>query len=268
MSQRYPRHADTVSQVRQLTTLFLVLVVGCSQSTTSTEARPAPTSTVSQPTSTRAASSTTVTSATDELAILFVGNSHTGTHGVPALVEEFLDSDPSTEARVLLITSDFLSTAANNDRLVEEIDSGRWDVVVLQGQEVSQSHTIDYSRAGAIALAQASEAAGSRPMLFSEWSRRDIDETEYIEAIYEQIADASGAEVIPIGRAWDRFLVTAPGYPLWGSDGNHSSPEGALLAAATIAYAIAGSDAVFSTDTDLAPFLDAARFTIDDFAGG
>lgn len=182
------------------------------------------------------------------MAILFVGNSHTANHDVPALVETLLESDPGVEANVLRLGSSFLRDAVANPRVIAEIESGAWDVVVLQGQEISQSHTIVYSRSEAISLAEMAIAAGSRPLFFAEWSRRGIDETDYIEAIYAAIAETAGAEVIPVGRTWDHFLDDYPDHELWAPDGNHASEDGAFLAAATIASFIAGPDATISVE--------------------
>lgn len=108
-------------------------------------------------------------------------------------------------------------------------------------------------------------AAGSRPLFFAEWRRRSVDETEYIEGIYDEIAEKAGAEVIPVGRSWELFLTAEPEYPLWSSDGNHSSAEGAFLAAATIAYFIAGPGADLTIEPGLDPFLNMAQITIEDY---
>ena len=247
---------------KRVITVFVVLMAGC---TSTVESGAGETTRVRSEDFASSESTATppATAQTTELAVLFVGNSHTSTHDVPALVEQLLDSDPTINADVSRLGAEFLRLAAADDRIVSTVGSGGWDVVVLQGQEISQSHTVDYSRTEAIGLAQEAVSAGARAMFFAEWSRRDVDETEYFETIYREMAEVAGADVIPVGRAWDRFLTAHPGYPLWATDGNHSSSEGAFLAAATIAYAIAGPDAAFIAGADLEPLLDAARLTIE-----
>jgi hypothetical protein len=183
------------------------------------------------------------------------------------MVEDLLDTNPASQTTTALLSAGFLRVAGQDISITEAVASGEWDIVVLQGQEISQSHTIAYSQDEAIALAKMAIAAGSRPLFFSEWSRKNIDETQYIEGIYIEMADKAGAEVIPVGRAWDLFLVDQPDYPLWSSDGNHSSPDGAFLAAATIAYFIAGSETELTTEPSLQPFLDTALITIEDYMG-
>jgi hypothetical protein len=202
-----------------------------------------------------------------DISILFIGNSHTSTHDIPGMVKALLESSSTHEVEVARLGADFLRTGRESSSITEAVASGEWDIVILQGQEISQSHTISYSTAGAVGLASLASQAGARPLFFSEWKRQGIDETEYIEDIYRGIAEQASAEVIPVGRAWDRVLADDPAAALWSRDGNHSSPEGAFLAAATIAYFIAGPDADLRTDSALEQLLTAAQLTIEDYLG-
>lgn len=197
--------------------------------------------------------------------ILFVGNSHTATHDIPTTVASLLNSDPAYQVSTTFVGSEFLRVASQNPAVLDAIAEGSWDIVILQGQEISQSHSIEYSRSEAVALAELAAESGARPLLFSEWSRRDIDETSYIKNIYSGIAAMADAEVIPVGRAWDRLLADDPAALLWAADGNHSSAEGAFLAAATIAYFIAGPAAEMVGEPDLQPLLETARMTIAEY---
>ncbi len=200
-----------------------------------------------------------------DLEILFVGNSHTATHDIPATVASLLNSSPVYQVTTQFVGSEFLRVALQNSSVIDAITEGSWDIVILQGQEISRSHTVDYSRFEAIELAQLVAESGARPLFFSEWSRREIDETAYIENIYAGIAAMADAEVIPVGRSWDRYLKSEPGALLWADDGNHSSAEGAFLAAATIASFIAGPDAKLATAADREPLLEAARLTVIEY---
>lgn len=174
-----------------------------------------------------------------DIKILFVGNSHTATHNVPVIVRELLESAKADRVVATHYVGSSTLKYAWNDNTKEIIRSGGWDYIVLQGQEISMSHKYDYSKAEAISLAKLGIESGAKVLLFSEWKRRNIEETEYIEAIYRHIAKESGAEVVPIGRAWDRALKQKPKLELWSGDGNHSQAAGAYLAAATIACWIA-----------------------------
>lgn len=255
--------------------LLLVLLTACSQGELSlpTPTLPTTATSISQSATTTTAPATSTTSsapapttsvASGDLNILFIGNSHTSTHNIPEQVEALLETG-TTRVEVDYISAGFLRTASKDPAVIDAIASGRWDLVILQGQEISQSHSIAYSQVEAIALAEQANDAGSRPLFLAEWSRQDIDETEYIEGIYEEMAKEADAGVIPVGRSWERFLQGQPAYKLWAVDGNHSAPDGAFLAAATIAYFIAGTDIELHTGPGREFFLEAARLTIENY---
>lgn len=164
------------------------------------------------------------------------------------------------------MSASFLRSASSDPAVIEAISSGEWDIVVLQGQEISQSHSITYSQEEGTALAELAIGSGARPLFFAEWPRKGIHETEYIEGIYDEMGAKSGAKVIPVGRAWDLFLTDVPDHPLWASDGNHADADGAFLAAATIAYFIAGPEAPLTTDPAHDHFLRTARETIESYS--
>ncbi len=185
-----------------------------------------------------------------DINILFIGNSHTATHNVSGIVKQLLESAPSGKSvRVQYLGAASLK-GADSAAFHRTIRNGGWNFVVLQGQEISMSHKYDYSKEEAIRLAKLAKDSGAKPLLFSEWKRRGVEETEYIEAIYRHIAKQSEAEVVPIGRAWDRALKQKPDAALWSSDNNHAAPAGAFLAAATIAWWIAGEDAEMTKGAD------------------
>ncbi len=203
----------------------------------------------------------------DVMNILFLGNSHTSTHDVPGMVKDLLASGTEGPVNVEMARIGFLRTAANHKNITDMVASRNWDVVVLQGQEISQSYTINYSQTEAVQLAQMAIRSGARALFLAEWPREGYAETAYIEGIYDEIAEKSGAEVVPVGRSWDRFLTEQPGFPLWGADGNHSAPEGAFLAAATIAFYIAGPDAEFTVPAGGVTLMESARLTVEEYFG-
>jgi hypothetical protein len=79
------------------------------------------------------------------------------------------------------------------------------------------------------------------PIMFPEWPRRGVDETLYIYDIHASIAQAEPACVAPIGQAWDLSLSRHPDLALHASDGNHSNPNGAFLAALVLHATITGA---------------------------
>lgn len=172
-----------------------------------------------------------------ETRILLIGNSHTATSEIPALVKSLFESDGTKRSvATKFIWANFLNDGAKDQKVVAEIKTKRWNTVILQGAMLSSSHKYEYSQDGAIQLARLARASGANALLFAEWPRRGWDETAYIMGIYGRIAKASGAEIIPVCMAWGPALKERPTLELWAGDGNHTTPQGAYLAALTIAY--------------------------------
>ena len=168
--------------------------------------------------------------------ILFLGNSHTANCNVPSMVKSIIESDSKgRKIETEMITGGLLDDLSMRDDVVKSVKSGEWDVIVLQGAKMSSSHKYSYSQENAISLAKLAKQSGSRVLLFAEWPRRGWQETEFILNIYNQISKASGSEVVPTCRAWDEALAKDARLGMWLPDGNHSSLQGAYLAALTIA---------------------------------
>ncbi len=178
-----------------------------------------------------------------ELAILFFGNSHTGMHDVPGIVRGLWelahgkdDYKCFTTSRSGVTLKD-ISASEQNHTLIRNYE---WDVIVLQGQEISSSGRFTYPLDPAIDLTNTATESGKRVFLFAEWARDGIDERERFENVYREIATKCDATVVPIGRAFELAAEERPDLVLHANDGNHSSPAGAYLAACMLYGALAG----------------------------
>ena len=197
--------------------------------------------------------------------ILFIGNSHTAFHDVPMMVRQTLGSMKIT-AETEMVTGGLLHDIAETARAKQMLNSGKYNVVVLQGAGISSSHQYRYSQAGGIALSKRAKQNGARVVLYAEWPRKGWDETEYILGCYREIKKESPAEIAAVGRAWELALSKNSKLALWADDGNHASQSGAFLASQVLARVIADSDAVKPTwvpkgmDAELASDLRSAAF--------
>lgn len=176
--------------------------------------------------------------------LLFLGNSHTRRHDVAGTVAAMLRaSRPPVRARVTvapgLLHLDERATHAATQRLLR---SRRWDVVVLQAQNYSLSGTTDYPYDGSVALVRSVKERGGLPVLFAEWPRRGVDETQIILDAYRAIARREPACLPPIPETFDHALAQDPRLRLRASDGNHSSAAGAFLASLVLYATISGED--------------------------
>jgi hypothetical protein len=179
-----------------------------------------------------------------DVSILFVGNSHTSSHGLPNLVCEmirFRHPQKTTYAHVVSVS--FLEETATNPACREEIESRPWKFVVLQAQKISASGKFDYSRAEGIEMAKLAKARGAAVFYFCEWGLKDRpDNGPRHEKVYREMAAAAGASVAAVNRAWDAALAGRPDLPLYEPDGNHQSETGAFLTAAYLCGKLTGEN--------------------------
>lgn len=166
-----------------------------------------------------------------QMKVLFLGNSHTYVNNVPQLVRSLaLTASRPLDIAVDSVTGGHLEDLAKRPDVLDKVRTGGFDVVVLQAAMVSQSHKYDYPQDGAILIAKAAVRAKAKVLMYPEWSRRDIPETEYTEKVYRGIAQTVGGRTAPVGRVWDNVVGRHP-WPLWSPDGNHASLSGSFLAA-------------------------------------
>ena len=168
---------------------------------------------------------------TGQLKLLFLGNSHTAVNNLPEMVKSLArTSSQPIDFTYEVMGAGHLEDMARTGMVFEKIRTGKFNVVVLQAAMVSMSHENDYSQEGAVAIAKAAVASGARVLMYPEWSRRDIEETEYTERIYRSIASVVKGKTAPVGRVWDEVLRHQR-LELWSPDGNHASLSGSFLAA-------------------------------------
>ncbi|MBC8063213.1 MAG: hypothetical protein H7Y17_00160 [Chlorobia bacterium] len=184
------------------------------------------------------------------LNILFLGNSHTSFNNLTGMVEGLIESDGSGRSvNVKTHSGAFLNDISQNPQVRQDIQSGQWHVLVLQGAKLSNSHKYQYDHSGGAELAKLAKKHKMDALLFAEWPRRGWNETGYILDQYKMISKPSGASIVPICVAWDAVLKQRPNDVFWASDGNHAAPAGSFVAAATIAAWLAEPKSKTSTYT-------------------
>jgi hypothetical protein len=178
-----------------------------------------------------------------DFALLFMGNSHTASHDLPNTVAAMVRAARPGRTVSVEVAPDwgFLEDHASNPRTLELLERRRWSFVVLQAQKYSTSGQFLYPIEPAIDLARKSRTSGAVPIMFPEWPRRGINETQRIYDLHVSIAQREPACVAPIPQAFDLALARNPELALHDSDGNHSAPAGAYLAALVIAFTMTGT---------------------------
>lgn len=177
-----------------------------------------------------------------DVTLLFMGNSHTSANDLYLLVADMIRArNPGqTVASVVAPGSFFLEDHLRDPRTIELLRRQTWSFVVLQAQKYSTSGQFSYSTAEANELIRISRQQRAVPVMFPEWPRRGVDETDRIYDLHVSIAQETPACVAPIGQAWDLALERDPTQPLHAADGNHAAPAGTFLAALVLYATITG----------------------------
>jgi hypothetical protein len=177
-----------------------------------------------------------------DVTLLFMGNSHTSVNDLTKMVADMVragkpgKSVASVEAPGWM----FLDERLNDAPSIALLRSQNWSFVILQAQKYSSSGQFVYSTDEAKELVRMSRTQHAVPIMFPEWPRRGIDETQLIFDLHVSIAQAEPACVAPIPQAFDLALARDPTLTLHASDGNHSAPAGAFLAALVLHATITG----------------------------
>ncbi len=190
--------------------------------------------------------------------LLFIGNSH-GEHLPGAL--EALARAVGIAVRSEQLTPDgaLLYQHAAQAETLAAIESRQWDFVVLQEQSVvssvperRQTEMLPAARK----LCQLIRKAGSRPVLFLTWARKqgDLANRQFypedtfqkmqarVIAGYREVARDTEARLVPVGAAWRAVYEERSDIELFAPDGLHASEAGVHLAAAVFLAALLERD--------------------------
>jgi hypothetical protein len=172
----------------------------------------------------------------NELRVLFVGNSLTETNDLPARVAALAAATGrKLEYRTITFGGYNLEDHWHRGDAREALATRSWDVVVMQqGPSALPESQVDLRR-WAIRWADEARAAGTRPALMTVWPesyRRSA--LGQVIASYRRAAQAAHAELLPAGAAWDWAWSCDRRIPLYGLDGFHPSRLGTRLAALVV----------------------------------
>ncbi|MEO0822456.1 MAG: hypothetical protein AAF074_18770 [Pseudomonadota bacterium] len=184
--------------------------------------------------------------------VLFVGNSFTYEHDVPARVAALAEA-AGRPIRVAMIAEGGARLA---DLLVRPgmaalLGEIGWDAVVLQDHSTTALFPAEAARSRAAIGAAAGRAAPAPVVLFTPWARapghalyrrRSTEAfrapgspaamTAETAAAFRVAARGASAHVAPVATRWAE--ATAEGARLYGADGYHANAAGADLAAETL----------------------------------
>ena len=174
-----------------------------------------------------------------QVKILFIGNSHTYYHDLPAIVAEKAEND-GYDCQVTLLAHPgwYLKQHVEQPDVRFNIKYGHYDYVVLQEHSHPFDHIDDYQAAAEMLNHWITEA-GSKTVIYGTWSRKaEGSEQERMNLINRELADHLHAVYAQVGESWWSYLRSWPNTEMYEADGEHASEEGMLFVAKMIWTAI------------------------------
>lgn len=172
--------------------------------------------------------------------ILFIGNSHTFVHYVPARVQAFCQSHGCPAEPVMLTHPGVgLDWHLKQSQTYFNLMCGGYDAVVLQHNAHPFPGRESLLEAGAQVAALTPEE--TKLYLYMTWSEKANPQGQAVMSeAYEALAEETGATICPVGRVWWQVAQAHPEEELFFDDGEHSSVLGASLSAAVIGRTLLG----------------------------
>lgn len=167
------------------------------------------------------------------LNVLFVGNSFTARNDLPGMVAALAGAaGASFHHRLISVGGASLRTHWNKGEAAAAIRAGGYDYVVLQEQSTLPVKNAERMRENVRLFDEVIRGAGAKTALYMTWARRHAPETQQaITDAYASAARETGATLIPVGVAWQRYLAAHDRPVLHDRDGSHPTPAGTFLAA-------------------------------------
>ena len=175
--------------------------------------------------------------------VLFVGNSHTYFNDMPALFARMCREMSGAEPELQMLAYSGRSLRWHREEYFSlrfALLRGGFDYCVLQ----QQAHPFPGEEETELALGEIlplCEKAGTKPVLFMTWAEKAKPENAApMKGCYRRLAEKTGALLAPVGELFARFR--GMGIELYWEDGEHASPYGSYLIAATFAALLCGTE--------------------------
>lgn len=201
--------------------------------------------------------------------VLFVGNSLSfASLGVFYRMQKLTESStppiPFEEDNVMVPNAS-LSSILNEGSALKFIQNGNYDVVVLQESLFDKMDTVEQFSASCSVFVTEIKNKGGRAILFMQWNFPFNPSLSWItmESIvqaHNTVSHLVGAEVSPVGLAWQEARKRMPSMDLFDSDRLHPNVKGSYLSACTLFASIfkvspAGLSYTAGLDKEVASFL-------------
>jgi hypothetical protein len=178
------------------------------------------------------------------LRILFIGNSFTKSNDLPATVARVAAASGRHELqyRTVAYSGFRLGNHWTLGTARTALESGDWDVVVMQDVPSSLPEDQEYLRTWTSRFADLARAADTRPALLTVWPSLERRSTlPDVIASHRLAAQAAGADLIPAAEAVQAAWRCGLHRSVYSRDLVHPSPLGTYVAALIVYGALYGA---------------------------
>ncbi len=183
--------------------------------------------------------------------VLFVGNSHTYFNDMPHTFARLCAAAGAGEVLPTMLAFSGRSLSWHLEEyfsLRYSLLWGAYDYCVIQQQAHPFPGKEVLMRDGGQVIALC-RAGGAKPVVLTTWAEQRAPEhqQEMTEAA-RALAAQEHALLAPVGEIWERIRQTHPEIELFWHDGEHASPYGSYLEAATLCGVLTGCDVMALPD--------------------
>ncbi|MBL8733283.1 MAG: hypothetical protein JNN13_13010 [Planctomycetes bacterium] len=187
--------------------------------------------------------------------VVFVGNSYTFFHDLPAMVRALgaAQQPPREVTTILLAPGGFTLeghwNATGKDAPRTVLADRRPDFVVLQEQSRRPLDEPAKMHEFAALLAKLVKDRRAVAVWYMTWARKAEPEAQdRLTAEYAKVQQANGGLLAPVGRAFQIARQDTEPLTLHADDGSHPSPAGSYLAACVLFATMCGGDVMTFPD--------------------
>jgi len=180
--------------------------------------------------------------------VALIGNSHT--YGVTNTLKQVVAAySPQSVIELKVLGSGYTDDLIKNEKIIDELKTGNWSHLIIQGQKYSQSGSYNYSTEATENFISLSKSLDIMPILFPEHPQKgNKAEGEMVYNLHSKISKRESSCVAPIGLAWNKATEQLGENLFYSSDGNHAGPYGFMTTSLILTEIITGE----VVDTDLA----------------
>ncbi len=170
----------------------------------------------------------------DAIHVLFIGNSFTYYHDLPAMIAELARAGKQRPLRYERETPGGWTLAKhwNSGKALAKIQERKWDFVVLQEQSEAPLTKRDSMFENSKKFDAEIRKQGSKTILYMTWAKQNAPgDQPAISKAYLDLAKEMKVRVAPVGNAWQSALRADKKLVLHENDKKHPNATGSYLAA-------------------------------------